>query len=179
MKRWVNFIAYQLAWFAVVAAAAHGRPWIAVMPAGAFIAVQMALSRRRALDLRLLGVAACLGIVIDGALSAAGWLSYAAPAPALPPGGAPLWIIGLWASFSLTLTRSLAWLCGHPLWALALGALGGPLAYWSAARGFQAVRFVSPSFRALAALAAGWALAISVLFYLMRRWAGPQRAIPA
>jgi hypothetical protein len=178
MSRWANFIGYQLAWFAVVAAAGNGRPWLAAAPAAAFIAAQLALSRQRVLDLRLLGVAAGLGLVVDGALSASGWLLYAAPAPALPAGGAPLWILALWTSFSLTLTRSLAWLCGHPGWAMALAGLGGPLAYWSAARGFHAVRFVPPSYRAVTALAAGWALAISLLFLLIRRWNRPG-AMPA
>jgi hypothetical protein len=130
----------------------------------------MALSNRRALDLRLLMLAFACGLAIDGTLSELGWIRYAGPAPALPPGGAPLWILALWTSFSLTLTRSLAWLSGHPLWAAVFGALGGPIAYWSAARGFHAVRFVPPSYRAIAALAAGWSAAITLLFYMIRRW---------
>jgi hypothetical protein len=170
MNAWANFIGYQLVWFAVVGTAPGSRPWLGLAAAGVFMATQMSVSDHRALDLRLLAAAFVLGLAIDGTLSELGWIRYDAPGPALPPGGAPLWILVLWMSFSLTLTRSLAWLCGHPVWAAVFGAIGGPLAYWSAARGFHAVRFVPPSHRAIAGLAAGWSAAISVLFYAARRW---------
>jgi hypothetical protein len=181
MSAWANFIGYQLAWFAVVGTAAGNRVWLGLAAAALFVAVQMALSERRALDVRLLIVAMVLGLIIDGTLSELGWIRYAAPAPALPPAGAPLWILALWASFSLTLTRSLAWLSGHPLWAAMFGALGGPLAYLSAARGFHAVRFVPPSYRAIAVLAAGWAVAMTVLFHIVRRrpWSAAGTGAPA
>jgi hypothetical protein len=169
MNAFANFIGYQLVWFAVVATAGGSRPWLGLAAAAAFLAVQMALSERRALDLRLLALALVLGLTIDGTLSGLGWLRYAGAAPALPPGGAPLWILALWTSFSLTLPRSLAWLSGHPLWAALFGAIGGPIAYWSAARGFHAVRFVPPSYRAIATLAAGWSAAMTLLFYTVRR----------
>jgi hypothetical protein len=170
MKSFANFVGYQLVWFAVVGTAGGSRPWLGLVAAAAFMVLQLALSDRRALDARLLIVAFVFGLVIDGSLSGLGWLRYAGASPALPPGGAPLWILALWTSFSLTLTRSLAWLSGHPLWAAVFGAIGGPIAYWSAARGFHAVRFVPPSYRAIAALAAGWSAAMTVLFYTVRRW---------
>jgi hypothetical protein len=170
MKPFANFVGYQLVWFAVVGTAGGSRPWLGLAAAGVFIALQCALSDRRLLDLRLLMMSFVCGLAIDGTLSALNWIRYASPAPALPPGGAPLWILALWTSFSLTLTRSLAWLSGHPLWAAVFGAIGGPIAYWSAARGFHAVRFVPPSYRAIGALAAGWSAAMTVLFYIVRRW---------
>lgn len=170
MNAWLNFIGYQLTWFAVIAAAAHGRGLAALACGLAFIAIQLFVSERRSLDFKLLTVAAAIGVALDGTLAALGWVAYAAPAPALPPHGAPLWILALWASFALTLPRSLKWLARFPGWAILFGALGGPLAYWSAARGFDAVRFVTPGYRAVVALAAGWAAAISLLFFLVRRW---------
>ncbi len=170
MRPLANFIGYQLVWFAVVGTAGGSRRWLGPAAAAAFIALQMALSKRRSLDVRLLLLAFVLGFSIDGALSALGWVRYAGAEPALPPGGAPLWILALWTAFSLTLTRSLAWLSGRPLWAAMFGAIGGPIAYWGAARGFHAVRFVPPSYRAVAALAAGWSAAMSLLFHAARRW---------
>jgi hypothetical protein len=170
MNAWANFIGYQLVWFAVVGTAAGSRPWLGFAAAAVFVAVQISISDRRALDLRLLLVAFVLGLVIDGTLSELGWIRYDAPAPALPSGGAPLWILALWVSFSLTLTRSLSWLSGQPVWTAVFGAIGGPLAYWGAARGFHTVRFVPPSYRVIAGLAAGWSIAMSVLFHMVRRW---------
>jgi hypothetical protein len=176
MKTFANFVGYQLVWFAVVATAGGTRPWLGLAAAAAFITLQMALSDRRALDLRLLALALLLGLTIDGTLSELGWIRYAGPSPAVPPGGAPLWILALWTSFSLTLTRSLAWLSTHPVWAAVFGAIGGPIAYWSAARGFHAVRFAPPSYRAIAALAVGWSAGMTVLFYVVRRF---PRSAPA
>jgi hypothetical protein len=170
MKPFANFIGYQLVWFAVVGTAAGSRPWLGFAAAAVFVAVQISISDRRAQDLRLLLVAFALGLGVDGTLSELGWIRYDAPAPALPSGGAPLWILALWVSFSLTLTRSLAWLSGHPVWTAVFGAIGGPLAYWGAARGFHTVRFVPPSYRVIAGLAAGWSTAMSVLFHMVRRW---------
>jgi hypothetical protein len=169
MNAWINFVGYQLAWFGVVAAAGRGHPGLACAAAGGFVAIQMALSDRRILDLRLMLTAVVLGVSIDGALSALGWIRYAAPEPALPPGGAPLWILALWGSFALTLTRSLAWLSGHAGWAAVFGALGGPIAYWSASRGFHAVRFLPPSYPAVGGLAIGWSGAMAILARMARR----------
>ncbi|WP_259304770.1 DUF2878 domain-containing protein [Thermomonas sp. S9] len=55
-----------------------------------------------------------------------------------------------------------------PLAAL-LGAIGGPLAYWGAARGWGAAHFSDPAWHGLLALGAGWALAMPLLAWLARR----------
>jgi hypothetical protein len=177
MKTAVNFIAYQAVWFAVVASAAARRAELGVAAAVLFVAVQLTLSRHRALDARLMAAAVLLGLLVDGTLGCLGWLRYASPAPALPPHGAPLWILCLWASFALTLTRSLAWLMRRPWLGALFGALGGPLAYASAARGFAAVELAPPAARALAGLALGWGAAMPVLAYVARR-AAPERSTP-
>jgi hypothetical protein len=166
---WINFVGYQAVWFAVVASAAHGRAPLGMGAAVLFAGLQLALSLRRGADAGLMLAAAACGVVVDGALSFCGWLRYASPEPALPPHGAPLWILCLWAAFALTLTRSLAWLMRRPWLAGLFGALGGPLAYASAARGFAAVEFAAPAARAAAGLALGWGAALAVLACLARR----------
>src|SRR5690606_21303662 len=120
---------------------------------------QLSLSRQRWLELRLVGAALVAGVVIDGGLVATRVLRYEASAIALPAGGAPLWILALWSAFALTLTQSLRWLQHRPWLAAAFGAIGGPLAYLGAARGFGALAFVAPGWIAMVALAFGWALA--------------------
>jgi hypothetical protein len=112
-----------------------------------------------------------MGGVLDGVLSASGVLHYATGSAALPPGGAPRWIIALWISFALTFNHSLRWLIGRPLVCLALGAGGGPLAYAAAAR-LGAVTFATPAWHGYLWLAFGWAAAVALLGSLAALWRG-------
>jgi Protein of unknown function (DUF2878) len=171
MTRWTNFVGYQLVWFAAVWGASRGWTWPAVLAVAVFAAWQLAVSAQRAADARLAGVAMLTGVVLDGVFSATGVLHYAAGAPALPPGGAPLWILALWVAFALTFNHSLRWLAGRPLLCLALGAAGGPLAYAAAAR-LGAVSFLAPVWLGVLCLAVGWAVACTVLGSLAAAWRG-------
>ena len=176
-----NVIGYQAVWFIAVLGAGRGSPWPALGAAGAFAAWQLARSPLRRVDLRLAAVAVVIGVLLDGALSGSGMLSYAAATPALPPGGAPLWILCLWSSFALTLNHSLRYLRNQLTLSALLGALGGPLAYLAASRLAGAVSFSGPRAPALACLALGWSVAVMVLCYLALAWehAGQQRAAAA
>ena len=165
---WTNAIAYQAVWFAAVIGAGSGAWWLGIVAAALFVAVQLGVSRERAVDLRLLVAALACGIAVDGAMASSGLARYAASAPA-SPGGAPLWLLAIWACFALTLRRSMRFLLGRPLAALALGAIGGPLAYLGAARGWQAIAFAEPRWQALVLLALAWSLALPALVLLATR----------
>lgn len=169
MNIWSNLVGYQIVWFVAVIGAGRGLAWPAVLAACAFVAWQLATSRHRLFDLHLIGIALLLGLLLDGSLAFGGWLRYAAAAPAVPSGGAPLWILALWAAFALTLTKSLRFLHKRLWLAAAFGALGGPLAYLGAERGWGAVVFVAPAWQGLLGLALGWALAIVILTRRARR----------
>jgi hypothetical protein len=178
MSFWTNLVGYQAVWFATVIGAGQGLWWPALASASAFVALQWVFSPLRTADTRLLCIALAAGLCIEGLLEATGWMRHAVPAPALPPGGAPLWILALWAAFAMTLNHSLAYLRGRPWLAALLGVAGAPLAYLSAARGWQAVAFEAPQWRGLALLAAGWALAMPLLAMLAARWARPAPTAP-
>ena len=68
--------------------------------------------------------------------------------------------MALWVGIPLTLTLSLGCLCGRPLAARFSELSAAPLAYLGAARGWHAVLFPQPAWRAVVFLAAGWALAL-------------------
>jgi len=170
VRFWGNLLGYQLVWFAAVIGAGRGQWWPALAAAVLFGAWQLTLSRQRMLELRLVIAAAVLGTLLDGGLAASGLLRYAAASIALPAGGAPLWILALWCAFALTLTQSLRWLQPRPWLAMLFGAIGGPLAYLGAARGFGAVAFAAPEWLAMAWLALGWALAVVLLTALITCW---------
>lgn len=173
LRSWNNLAGYQLVWFAAVIGAGRGVAWPAVLAAALFIAWQLALSPRRGRELRLLALALGLGLLIDGGLSLSGLAHYATPAPALPPGAAPLWILCVWMSFAMTVSQSLAFLQTRPWLAAVFGAVGGPLAYLGAARGWGAVTFVTPAVFGLMVLALAWAVAMPLLSMLAARWSRP------
>lgn len=165
---WTNAIAYQAVWFAAVIGAGRGAWWPGVAAATLFVGVQWVVSRERDVDLRLLAAALACGAIVDGAMASSGLARYAASVPALP-GGAPLWLLAIWACFALTLRRSMRFLLGRPFAALALGAIGGPLAYLGAARGWQSIALAEPRWQALALLAVAWSLALPILVLLATR----------
>lgn len=170
MRFWINLVGYQLVWFVAVTAVARGAPWLAVAAPLLFAGTQWIASAQRLNDARLVACALLLGIAVDGLLAASAWLTYASPTPAL---AAPLWILSIWIAFAMTINHSLTALRARPALAAALGAIGGPLAYGGAARGFDAVRFAPPAWHAMAALAVGWALSMWVLASLARHWDRP------
>ncbi|OZI29266.1 hypothetical protein CEG14_21845 [Bordetella genomosp. 1] len=167
MAFWANLAGYQAVWFAAVIGAGRGLAWPGVLAALVFAAAHLAWTRQRRADLVLMAAAAACGLLIDGGLALAGLMQHAAAAPAVPPGGAPLWILALWCAFALTLNHSLVWLRGRPWLAAAFGAVGAPLAYLGAARGWRAVAIETPL--AWLGLAAGWALALGLLATVARR----------
>lgn len=164
--KWFNLVGYQALWFALVIGAGRGQTGWPLLAGVLFISIQLAFSPGVAAECRLLGMALLFGMVVDGVPSMLGWWRYATQAPSLPPGGAPAWILMLWLCFATTLNRSFSFVLFRPLLAAVLGAIGAPLAYLGAARGWQAVALPSPSHLAVAWLAVTWAIALPVLAHM-------------
>lgn len=136
----MNFLAYQLAWFAVILGAAQGFAW-----AGAAVALIVAavhgLRHRQRFEWKLMGLAALIGILVDSTLAITGQVRFA---QAWPEDLAPYWMLCLWIAFATTLNHSLRWLMHRPVAAALAGAVGGPLAYLAGAR-LGALVIVTPT----------------------------------
>lgn len=169
-----NVVGFQATWLASIGGAGAGLAWAGPLAALVFVSAMLAWGGRARDDLRMLAVALVLGVGFDSLFAASGWLVYAQPWPWT--WAAPVWIASLWAGFALTLNHSMAFLRDRPALAAAFGALGGPLAYGSAAGAFDAVSFGVPFAWVMAALALGWALLLPALFALDRRLAGARAA---
>ncbi|MEG0184116.1 MAG: DUF2878 domain-containing protein [Stenotrophomonas sp.] len=170
-RTWVNVLGNQLVWLCAVAGAGRGWQWPALLSAALYVGSQLMASPNPRLDLRLLLLAIACAWLVDGSAAVSGGVRYAAAPLGLAP---PPWIMALWAAFAMTLTASMAFLQRHWLLPLALGLLA-PLAYLSAARGFQAVHFTPPSWQGVATLALGWCLALSLLRIVALRGARSRR----
>lgn len=168
MKLLANFVGYQLVWFCAVIGAGRGLAWPGVTAAAVFVLAQWVMSDQRSADARLVAVALLAGLLIDGVLAVSGLAAYAAPWPS--PSFAPAWILALWCSFAMTLTHTMRFLHDRIALSAAFGAIGGPLAYLGAARGWGAVEFAEPRWQGLLWLALAWGLVMPLLAQLAQRW---------
>jgi hypothetical protein len=173
MDALLTFIGYEAVWFAAVSGAGHGRVWPGLGAAAAFIGWRMGVSSARGVELRLLAVASLIGAMLETLWVRTGRIHYSA---AWPLASAPAWLMALWASFGLTIRPLFGWLETRPWLAAVLGAVGGPLSYWAASRGWHAVIFPPQAWGSLAALALGWAAALPLLTSLSSRWQGSRGA---
>jgi hypothetical protein len=163
LRKAVNFIAFQTAWFAAVLGAAHGMPWLGVVAVPLALALHLALSPDWRPELLLALAAAGTGLVFDSILVAAGSFSpipYVFPAPF-----SSLWMVMLWVNLATTLNVSMGWLRGRYALAAVFGAVGGPMAYYSGAR-FGAMTEL-PDAGGLATIGIAWAIALPLLYGIM------------
>lgn len=168
----LNFVVFQAGWWACVLGAAHDRAAAGSLFAAVVIAAHVALVAHPLRELRLVAIALMIGVVWDSALLMSGWLDFRSGF--FLPGMAPHWILALWALFAITLNHSLAWLQGRLPAAAILGAIAGPMAYWSGVQ-LGAVMFIEPLHAALA-LSAGWAIFTPLLVRLAQCGSGQRGA---
>lgn len=162
----LNAVGYQSVWAAAVLGAGAGHALAGPAAAAVFIVSQWALSPVPRRDLLLVGASAALGMAVDSAQAAAGLFAFQAgiaPAWLCPP-----WLLAIWAAFGTTLNGCMRWLKGRPWLGVAVGAVGGPLAYWAGVR-LGAITLQAPLPVVLAAWAAVWAAVLPVLAAIAAR----------
>lgn len=159
----VNIGLYYAGWLACVLGAAGGHWEIGAAAGVALVGIHLGLAARRAVEWRLLLTVAPIGYAVDSVQAAAGLLVFAAGQPAW--WAAPIWIGVMWMLFSATLRFAFAWLVGRWLLAAALGAAGGPAAYYAGHR-LGAVDFHPVTGLSLAVLALVWAALLPALVRL-------------
>ena len=160
MRKAINFIAFQTAWFAAVLGAANGMPWLGVVAVPIALALHLALSPDWRPELLLAFCAAGMGFATDTLLIAAGAFS---PIPYLL--SAPfssLWMVMLWVNLATTMNVSMGWLQGRYALGAVFGAIGGPLAYYSGAKLGAMTRLPDP--RGLLGIGVAWAIAMPLLY---------------
>src|SRR5512145_1458348 len=96
-----NIVAYQVVWLACVLSAAYGMPWIGAATALTVVAAHLALVDKRTAELKLIGTAVIVGLLVDTALLRSDALRFVSGT--WPEGFAPYWMLSLWAAFATTL----------------------------------------------------------------------------
>ena len=132
MNTIVNIILFQLGWFACVLSASYQLEWLAVSSLAIIIAFHVYLANNRQGEILIILSAACVGIIVDSTMIT--FNVFSANHAITISGMAPLWLIGLWMLFGITLNHSLRWFHQHLQFAALAGLVFAPLAYWSGHR---------------------------------------------
>ena len=164
----INFVLYEIAWFASVIGAANNMPWLGVQLIIAVLAWHFIQAKQAGLELTLLLIALLIGGLFDQMLLSTGLISYEAHGWSIHL--VPAWILTMWAGFVTLLNISLRWMRGRLLLSVLFGAIGGPLAY-AAAAGLGAVR-LNDDLLSYLTLSFGWAILTPLLLKLAEKFDG-------
>ena len=163
----INFVAFQVGWFACVLGAANHVPLMGTGVALTIVVLHLAYATDPLIELKLVLAAAGIGIILDPTLAYAGFIAFASGT--LFDGIAAHWMVALWMVFAITLNVSLRWLKERPMVAVLLGGVGGPIAYLAGEK-LGAVR-IDSNF-GIVAIGVGWGIAMWLLVILARRYNG-------
>lgn len=163
-----NFLAFEAAWFCAVTGGAAGRGLLLSLPVLAVVVIHLAINRARLQsELGLIAAVTLFGVLLEAGFMGAGLIRYAGTVEgqALPP----IWIAALWFGFGTLPNASLAWLKGR--WGLQalLGAIAGPLTYWT---GVKLGAATLPGDGGLFAIGLAWALALPAIFLMAEAFSG-------
>jgi hypothetical protein len=175
VRRAINFVAFQIVWFAVVMNAAAGRQLYGLVIAAAWLALHVLGTPGRRHELRLAAAVTALGVAVDQAPVALGVVEFDPSGRRI--GLVPLWIAALWTTFATTLGWSLAWLQRRLAVAALLGATCGPLVYAGAARLGAVTLAVDRPWLTFGVLGAEWAIMMPLTLWLARRLGAPPPTI--
>ena len=161
MRNVINFIGFQIGWFACVLGAANDQTQLALLIIMIILALHLYKNNSPA-ELYTILSAIIIGFIWESCLVTSELLSYGSAS--VPLFFAPLWLVAIWALFATTINYSMAWLKKYLFFASLLGAIFGPLAFIAGER-LDAVQFVDRPL-ALLALALGWACLMPFLLWL-------------
>ena len=164
----LNFVLFQIGWFACVLGAANQLPWLGFVIAASLAGIQLAFVANPVKELQLMLVACVIGATFDQLILNHGVVYY--QANGWSQAVVPIWIIGLWVAFASTLNASLRWLRHRYVIAVLFGAIGGPLAYMAAEKLGAVTLTITPSSHIV--LAVGWGVLTPLLMVLSKKFDG-------
>jgi hypothetical protein len=161
----INFVAFQLGWFACVLSAANNQPLLGIACALLLLSLHFSLSTQARRDLVLVSGIALIGSSWDSLLTWQQLMLFSSGQ--YHHNLAPAWISAMWLMFATTINVSLRWLYRRYFLAAMLGAIAGPLAYQAGAA-LGAVALPQPLL-SLAVMSVGWALLMPLFIKLAQR----------
>ena len=159
----LNFILFQVSWFACVMGAANSQPWLGVIVTTMVLAWHLYQTNQAHRELKVLVSTMLIGALLDQTLLSLNLIDYQHHGWSISI--VPVWILALWLAFATTLNMSLAWMHKRYWISFIFGMIGGPLAYLAAEK-LGAV--VVAGQLAYVALAVGWAILTPLLLLIAR-----------
>lgn len=163
-------VIFQLCWFGAVLGAAKGQAWLGPVMVAAAAAWFLSRAPRPGPEILLALSAGVLGLGFEMLPYTLGWISYTGHAGVL----VPLWMVALWVNFALVMNTVMRPLRERVALMAALGAIGGPLAYWGGAN-LGAATWNAP-LAMLVYLAIGWGCLAPALGLVATRLDGYRHA---
>jgi hypothetical protein len=161
----VNFIGFQVGWFACVLGAANDKELLGMIIALGVIIYHVATQGGSRKEIKLVLVAVAIGLLWETWVLNLDILRYPSHPDALF--WAPTWLIMMWALFATTINLSMGWLKGRWVLSVFMGAVFGPLAFIGGER-LGAVVFLDSTI-SIITLSAGWGLLMPLLLWIAER----------
>ena len=174
----INFVLFQIGWFACVLGAGKQLPWLGVIVVAVIVAWHLLQAKQAKPEIILLVLALLIGGMFDQLMLSSHLISYQAHGWNIGQDSTsivPAWILALWAVFATVLNVSLRWMKniksrGKWLVAILFGAVGGPLAYMGAQKlGAATLNSVPMSY---IALSVGWGILTPLLLKISEKFDG-------
>lgn len=146
-----NYAAFQIGWFILVLTQS---PWT-ILWALAFAAIH-ARTLGSPREWQRVSAIMAFGLIVDLAWHLSPWVTFHGAGWPIP-----VWLMGLWLMFPLTLNHSLAWLSHKPLLQSLFGAIGGGGSYIAGAQ-LGAADMLWPAYLLIPA---SWALWLPLFYY--------------
>ncbi len=161
----VNFIGFQVGWFACVLGAANDQELLGMIIALGVVIYHIVTQGDSRKELKLILVALAIGLLWETWVFNLDILRYPSHPDALF--WAPSWLIMMWALFATTINLSMGWLKGRWVLSVFMGAVFGPLAFIGGER-LGAVVFLDSTL-SIITLSVGWGLLMPLLLWTAER----------
>ena len=158
-----NFLGLQVTWAACAYGAINSQPLIGAMVGAAYIGLHFLLTHSRRSDLLTLLCLSAIGIALDYINMKFGVITFNSDTASMH--FIPVWLVALWAVFSLMIPHSLHWLSKKPLLAVIFGALGGGSSYWLGHK-LGAITLGEPLVTSVLIYAVEWAIYMPIAYMI-------------